>query len=321
MIVDGVKIADEKHLRDICKLDLEGVALIEQGYAKLSAGEVEMPEIQHLSIVENRGDIDIKSAFIHGSKNVAVKIAAGYDDNPKRNLPFSSGSVVVVDALTGRCKAVLLDNCYLTNLRTALAGAVAAKHFAPQQHVRLGVVGTGVQARLQAQAVALVRDVESVMVFGRSEDAIRNYQQEMSEELSVAVSGTTQIEPLMEDCNTIVTTTPATSPLIRFEMLRSGHHITAMGSDLPGKNEIDAGCFERADRISCDDLEASSKFGELQWLSAEKRGSLNPTPLGRVVGNPELSRADDNEITICDLVGLGVQDAAIANYVCSKLDI
>ncbi|MEM6414244.1 MAG: ornithine cyclodeaminase family protein [Pseudomonadota bacterium] len=307
-----VLIMTEQDIRDCVSMDERALEAIENAFVWLSDGKVEMPPIMHMGISENNGDIDIKGAYIRGQPSVAVKVAAGFFDNPDIGLPSSSGMVVVVSAKTGRCEAIFLDNAYLTDLRTGLAGAVVAKHLAPKGPCRLGIIGAGVQGRFQGQGVALVREVSCLSVADTSEARLAAYQEEMSEKLGIPIETTTSAEKIVSESDVIVTTTPSKTPIIHAEWLRPGQHITSMGADLPGKRELGPGVMEAADIIVADKPEQSKTHGELQHIMNEHELKTAPVSLGDVISGRVPSRSDRDQITICDLSGVGVQDTAIA---------
>jgi ornithine cyclodeaminase len=117
-----------------------------------------------IDIEEHLGEVDVKSAYIHGLDSFAIKIASGFPENRKSGLPSGSGMMVLISAQTGLPLAVLLDNGYLTDVRTGIAGAIAAQYLAPELITNAGVIGSGVQARYQMQALKLVRDYQKLFV-------------------------------------------------------------------------------------------------------------------------------------------------------------
>lgn len=261
------------------------------------------------------GDVDVKSAFVDGLPYFAIKIASGFYNNPERGLPVGSAMMVLLNSTTGLCEALLLDNSYLTDLRTGMAGAVAAKYLAPAAIDTVGVLGTGVQARFQVRCLALVRDFRRVIVWGRSESKAENYADEMRCEGAYDVSVAKSAEEVVRSCDVLVTVTASDRPLVRGSWLRGGQHITAVGADFPGKQELEASVLERADRLACDRLAQCLSNGELQHVAEDGRlpAGLDATELGQLTTGKAPGRAGDGEITVCDLTGTGVQDTAIAN--------
>ena len=163
----SIKILTERELADCVALDADAIVCIENCFRTLATEQVAMPPILRLDIPEHRGEVDVKTAYLPGVPCFAIKISPGFFDNPKLGLPSVNGLMLLLSARTGLVEAVLLDNGYLTNVRTAAAGAVAAQWLARRDARSAGVLGAGVQAKLQLEALTLVRDVERVLVWAR----------------------------------------------------------------------------------------------------------------------------------------------------------
>ena len=131
-------ILTEAELRKIVRLDLDAVACVEYAFHALATKAVAMPPIMRLDILEHRGEVDVKTAYVPGIDAFAIKISPGFFDNPKLGLPSVNGMMVLLSARTGLVEALLLDNGYLTDVRTAAAGAVAAKHLSRPDFGRRG---------------------------------------------------------------------------------------------------------------------------------------------------------------------------------------
>src|SRR5690606_36564000 len=220
---------------------------------------------------------------------------------------------------TGQVLALLLDNGYLTDVRTAAAGAVAARHLAPSTVETAGVIGTGVQARLQLKAAHLVRPFEQALVWGRDHDKARACAVDLSAELGIEVRAERDPARLVAQSQLVVTTTPAEHPVLKAEWLHPGLHITAMGSDQAGKNEIEPEALVSAGLYVADRVSQCEKLGELRSALAAglwKRGT--PPEHGEIVSGIKMGRASEAEITICDLTGTGAQDTAIATFALAR---
>ncbi len=313
-----VQVYDAHQLELHLSLNAPALAAVEQAFTWLATGRATMPPVMHIE-VGDRGDVDIKSAYIEGEDHFAVKIASGFFGNTNVGLPSGSGLMVVLSAQTGFCEAVLLDNGYLTDLRTALAGAVAAQYLAPAVISTVGVVGSGVQARLQIEALRLVRDFERVLVWGRNADHAACCRDALATRLEpeVEVMVATGLEQLMRESQCVVTTTPSREPLLRAEWLHPGIHITAMGSDLPGKQEVGANLIRRADLVVCDVKSQATRLGELQHLAAPDTDQV--VELGEITSGRQRGRSSNQQITFCDLTGTGAQDTAIALFALEHL--
>ena len=308
-----VLVLTEAELRDSAPMDGETLTQVENAFTWLAEGKVAMPPVIHIE-VDAQSDVDIKSAYVRGLDAFAVKLASGFFNNPSLGLQSSSGMMVLMSAKTGFCEAVLLDNGYLTDLRTGLAGAVAARHLAPENPGTVGVIGAGAQARYQIESLALVRNFERVLVAGRSRENVDAYVADMTSRLAVEVCAADSIEQVVRESQIVVTTTQSREPLIEAEWLHPGLHITAMGSDFPGKQELDPNILGAVDRLVCDRKTQCVIGGELQHgVSAGLIDEdTDVIELGQVTSGQVPGRTDTQQITLCDLTGTGVQDTAIA---------
>ena len=304
----------EAELRQVVGINAAALAAVESAFGWLEEGRASMPPIMHIE-ARGRGDVDVKSAFVEGLPYFAIKIASGFYGNSERGLPAGSAMMVLLNSETGFCEAVLLDNSYLTDLRTGLAGAVAAKYLAPSAVGTVGVLGTGTQARYQVRCLRLVRDFHRVIVWGRAAQKAAVYADDLRQNGAFEVTVAATAEEVVRACDVLITATPSEQPLVRAAWLRAGQHITAVGADFPRKQELEAEALRKADRVVCDRLSQCRENGELQHLM-EKRGlptGLQVVELGELTTGKKKGRQIQAELTVCDLTGTGVQDTAIAN--------
>jgi len=306
-----VTLLTEAELRRCVELDVEAIAAVEDAFTRLANGEAAMPPIVCVDIPEHRGEVDIKTAYVRGLDSFAVKIASGFFENYRFGLPSGSGMMVLVSARTGLPEALLLDNGYLTDVRTGAAGAVAARHLARTRVETVGIIGAGVQARYQALALRRVREFRRVLVWGRSRERAEAYAAEMAPRLGVEVVAASDAESVVRASDIMVTTTPSREPYLRAEWLHPGLHITAMGSDGPEKKELFADVLARADLVVCDSRTQCECLGELHHARPVPSGD-RIVELGEITSGRRAGRTDDAQITVCDLTGTGVQDTAIA---------
>ena len=311
-----VLVLTERELRGCVALDLEAVEVVERAFAALGDGNVVMPPVLSMAIEARHAEVDVKTAYVPGLDGFAIKVSPGFFDNPKRGLPSLNGMMIVLSAETGIVQAALLDNGYLTDVRTAAAGAVAARHLAPRSIRRAGVLGAGLQAELQIRALALVREIPEVLVWARDPAKAAAWAARMSDALGVPVTPCASAEAVVRGADVVVATTPSRSPLVEADWLHPGLHVTAMGSDAPDKNELAAAVLPRADRFVCDRRSQSVVLGELR--AAIAAGAVPADwpvdELGEIVAGRKPGRRSDDEITVCDLTGTGVQDTAIATH-------
>jgi ectoine utilization protein EutC len=306
-------ILTEADLRKIVHLDLDAIACVENAFRALATLPVAMPPIMRLDIPEHRGEVDVKTAYVPGIDGFAIKISPGFFDNPKLGLPSLNGMMVLLSAKTGLVEALLLDNGYLTDVRTAAAGAVAAKHLARADASVAAIFGAGVQARLQLQALKLVRPITEARIWARDMGKAEVAATELSRSLAIPVNAVGDPERAADGADVIITTTPAERPIVSAAWLRPGQHITAMGSDSEHKNEIDPKAFGRIIYVA-DSLKQTRRLGELHHAIAAGEADENKqyAELGGVVAGIAPARQSPDDITLADLTGTGVQDTAIA---------
>jgi len=309
-----ITILKEAEIRQCVGLDQEAIAVVEDGFTRLASGEVTLPPIVQVDIPENKGEVDIKTAYVRGLDSFAIKIASGFLDNYYLGLPTGSGMMIVISTKTGVPEAVLLDNGYLTAVRTGAAGAVAARHLARKNIDTAGVIGSGRQARYQMVALKQVRDFRRLMIHGIIPEQVEQYVSEMTSVLGVEIVKAEDVETVVRNSDVVVTTTPSHKPFLKADWLHPGLHITAMGADSEHKQELYADVLGRADLLVCDRRSQCFRVGELHHGLEEGIISQDDEifELGELTSGQQPGRRSDDEITICDLTGVGVQDTAIA---------
>ena len=314
-----ISILTEKDLRAIVRLDLSAVDCVEQAFAALATKPVAMPPILRLDIAEFRGEVDVKTAYVPGFDGFAIKVSPGFFDNPKLGLPSLNGLMILLSAKTGLVEALLLDNGYLTDVRTAAAGAVAARHLAREDACIATIFGAGMQAELQLNAVMLVRPIRSVRIWARDHAKAQRLGDHFAREHGIDVDAVADPREAVRGSDIIVTTTPAEKPILLAEWLEPGQHLTAMGSDAEHKNEIDPAVFPLAVYVA-DRISQTRRLGELHH--AIKAGTVRRdqhfVELGDVIAGKAVGRASADVITFSDLTGTGIQDTAIANLAFSR---
>jgi ornithine cyclodeaminase len=306
-------ILTERDLRSLVPLDRDAVETVENAFRQLASGKVVMPPILRLDIKAARGEVDVKTAYVPGLDGFAIKISPGFFDNPKLGLPSVNGLMVYLSARTGLVEALLLDNGYLTDVRTAAAGAVAARHLARADASVAAILGAGVQAELQLRALTLVRPIRAARIWARRTDAAEALAARASQALAIPVSAIGTAAEAVRGADIVVTTTPAETPILDRAWLAPGQHVTAMGSDAEHKNEIDPVLVADAIYVA-DSLAQTRRLGELRHAIAA--GAVAPdrsfSELGAIIAGTAPGRRSPSDLTLCDLTGTGAQDTAIA---------
>lgn len=289
--------------------------LIEEGFVAYSNNKTVIPPVGELIFDNPPGDVHIKYGYIKNDDFYIVKIASGFYENPKINLPSSDGLMLLFHQTTGTLLAILLDEGYLTNLRTAAAGAIAAKYLAPHKINRIGIIGTGTQARFQLIFLKKITDCIDVIVYGRDQTRLLDFKMDM-ELKGFNVQTTHVIKELTTSCNLIVTATSAALPILFANQIQKGTHITAVGADTIHKQEMHENVFSIADVIVADSITQCVERGDTAHaISKQIIRAEDLIELGNIISGKSKGRIHYDQITIADLTGLAVQDIQITKAV------
>lgn len=309
-----MKIISLHQIKETLKF-IDFISEIEKGFDAYSQGNAVVPPVGELIFKNPPGDVHIKYGYIVDDDYYVVKIASGFYENPKLHLPSSNGLMLLFSQKTGELLSILLDEGHLTDLRTAAAGAIAAKYLTPSYVNRIGIIGTGTQARLQLNLLQKIIPCKDVIVFGRDHNKLLNFQMDMQQNgFSVAVTQT--LEDVISSCNFLVTTTSSSLPILFASQIRKGTHITAVGADTPHKQELDENIFGIADIIVTDSIAQCVERGDISHAIKNKIiGTDKLIELGSIIAGACKGRSNDAQITVVDLTGVAVQDIKIAKAV------
>ena len=309
-------VLTSSEIKKCVQLNGQLIPIIEDAFKSLALGKTTMPPILRLDIEKYHGESDVKAAYIDGLDSYAIKVASGFFNNPNLGLPSSNGLMILLDSKTGVLKSVLLDKGYLTDVRTAIAGAIAAKHLSNPESSNVGIIGAGIQAKMQLEALLLVRNIKTAYIWSRDSKKTNKFVQNIKDKINIKIIACESPEQTVNLSEILITCTPSKSPIIKSEWLKKGLHITAMGSDAEMKNELDPKIIKDCDYYIPDSQSQTSILGELNHaikaglVSAEKKYN----ELGSVIINSNLGRRNINDVTVADLTGTGVQDTAIARH-------
>lgn len=313
---------------DIMKaVDLDKIMETVENVYKLRAQEktVVWPTVFY-DFVQGHKDMDIKSGYLKGEEIHGLKIINWTEANAEKGLPTLVGLIMVFDTDTGMPLGVL-DGSYITGLRTGCAGAIGARYLARKDPETLFVLGAGNQAFFQAGA--FIKQFESLKKIYVADpvapDNARKFTQQirqrLDEQLRVdagdivfeAACGEEEMRRAVADSHMIVTVTPARVPVIKKEWIKPGTHLSCIGSDMSGKEEIEPEIFEKA-VIYCDDKEHCMEVGEMEIPL--KKGLITEEDISGEIGNLILGRSagrtGDDQITIYDATGMALLDIAAA---------
>ncbi len=313
-------MADAAHpILVLSRRDIEGVvgigdalAPVEEAFREHGLGHASMPSKVYLELGSIEGDFRAMPAFLPALNVAGIKWVNSHPGNPARGLPSVMAITILSDPATALPLA-LLDATYLTYVRTAAGGGVAARRLARPDSARLGLVGCGVQARAQAEALRLVLPIREATLF----DVRRATAEALASDLAgrgVKARLAATVRECVEAADVLVTATPARQPVVEAAWVKPGTHINAIGADAPGKQEIESALLKRA-RVVVDDREQAFHSGEVNVPLSE--GVLRPedvhATLGEVVAGKRPGRGSAEEITLFDSTGLAIQDLAVAS--------
>ena len=288
---------------------LDLIPAIEAGFVAYSQGRAVVPPIGELLLA--KGEVHIKYGYLRQDEYYVIKVASGFYENPRLGLPSSNGLMLLFSQQTGELVSIVLDEGHLTDVRTAVAGAIAAKYLAPKNVERIGIVGTGTQARLQLEYLKQVTTCRQVLAWGRGRPQLQRYRRDM-EPHGFAVDTTRDGGDILRTCNLVVTATPATAPLLSVADLQPGTHVTAVGADTPEKQELDSAILANADVVVADSIAQCLERGEIH--KAVQAGHVTQdalVELGDVIAGRRTGRTSEDQITVVDLTGVAVQDIKI----------
>ena len=295
----------------IRKIDISDA--MREAFIEYSKGNAVIPPVGELIMDQPRGEVHIKYGYIKGGDHYVIKIASGFPDNEKDGIKPGQGMMLLFSIKTGEPEAILIDDANLTDIRTAIAGAIASHALSNEGIESVAIVGTGVQARYQARYISELMKVKKISIWGRDPKKAEKVKADLSY-LNVNIE--TDIEKLVTESSLIVTTTSSKDPLIQSEWVKPGTHITAVGSDTPEKCELDPNLLSRADLLVADSLEQNLIRGEIHQAAKQSLiDSGNVVELGEVFSGIKKGRLNQDSITIADLTGVAIQDLVIAQAV------
>lgn len=250
-----------------------------------------------------------KSGYDATGQVLGVKSGGYWPGNTAKGLTNHQSIVALFDPGTGRLKALVGGN-YLTAIRTAAASAISIRHLARKDARVLGMVGAGHQAAFQMRAAAEQRSFEKVLAWNPHPDMLPRLAQ-VADEIGLPFEAVER-EHLCADADVIITITSAFEPLLKSEWIRPGTHLTCMGTDTIGKQEVEPAILARA-KVFTDEIAQSASIGEAQHAVAQRILEPNDiVPIGRVIIGAHPGRTDARDITLFDGTGVGLQDLAAA---------
>jgi alanine dehydrogenase len=303
-----------------CVSVADALVAVRTAYAQLASGQVEQPEVIGLELTHTGAEVHAKGAYIQGTAYFTIKIVGSFPENLRAGRSNLAGGVFVFNAHSGDLAAILRDNGLLTELRTAAAGALSAELLAREEPANVAVIGTGNQARSQIAALVAVRKIRSITVFGRTPQNVDACARELQQAHGISVRVASDVESAVRGADLLITVTSARAALVKAEWVSPGTHVIAVGSDMPGKQELDPQLLARA-KVVVDRYEQCATQGELQHALAAGLMQRHDVyaEIGELVLGTKPGRTSATEITLADFTGVGALDAAMANLVLRRL--
>jgi ornithine cyclodeaminase len=296
------------------------VAAVERGFRALALGEADLPDPLVAELRDRHAELHVKGALLRGDRYVVLKVATGFYRNRERGLPSGDGLFLLLDADTGRPAFLLAEHGHLTDLRTAAAIALTLKYLAPRDATAALLVGAGAVGRLAARAIIAERPITRLTIWNRTADRAAALARELEGVVDTRVAGA--LDPEVRAHRIVVTATASTAPLIAAAAVHPGTHVTSAGTGSPEKVELEPALLARADKLVADRVAQTERYGNLRHAIAA--GAITRDRVYAELGDLALGRRPgrqrDDEITVADLTGVGVQDAAIAHAVVAALE-
>ena len=291
----------------------EVLKLVEQAFLERGNGRAQMPPKSYVFFPRHNGDLRVMPAYLETLNEPGVKLVSVHPDNPtKYGLPTVLATILLFDPKTGT-PVCIMDGTFVTVMRTAAASGVAVKYLARKDSRVLGVVGAGGQSLRQVEAIREVLKLDLVQIFDVAGARASELADRIKQQFGLSATAVFSAEELARSSDVIVTVTPSTTPVIHDSWVRAGTHISAIGADAPGKEELEPALLKRA-KIVVDDWEQANHSGEINVPVGKgllTRASIY-ADIGEVVTGKKKGRTSDTEITVFDSTGLAIQDVITA---------
>lgn len=311
-------VLTEREIRGVMTPET-AIEAVTRSFTALARGHAQLPAVMHFDFPDAPGDAHAKGAHIRGSSVFVLKVASGFYRNPQSGLPVTAGLMIAFDATTGQPMSLLLDNGFLTNVRTGAAGAVAVAYLSDESHTRLGLIGAGTQARFQLEAIRTIRALSSIQVWDRHVDTAERFAKEMKGQHELEVRVVESAKRLVKESDLLVTVTPSRTPIVAADWVQPGTLVVAVGADTPQKQELHEDLILRADRVFADRIDQCVEAGEIHhavragFAVQDISGELGDVVDGRIPG-----RSSAKDVIVCDLTGVGTHDAAVAEVAIAR---
>jgi ornithine cyclodeaminase/alanine dehydrogenase-like protein (mu-crystallin family) len=288
------------------------IAAVERGFRALALNEAILPEPMVVELPDRTAEVHVKGATLKGQAHIVLKVATGFYQNAKKGLPSGDGLFLLLNGETGAPEYLLEEHGYLTDLRTAAAVALTLRYLAPKDTREALLVGAGAVARLTARAMVSEMRIDRLTIWNRTPERAAKLERELTGIVETKMAPA--LESAVRKHRVVVTATASTTPLILAKWVAKGTHVTSVGTGSPEKVELEPALLKKADKLVADRVVQTERYGNLHHAIAagavtrdKVYAELGDLAAGRLPG-----REKEDEITVADLTGVGVQDAAIA---------
>jgi len=299
------------------------IAAAERGFRALGLGEAALPDPMVLELREQQAEVHVKGAHLRGARHIVLKVATGFYRNQSKGLPSGDGMFLLLDAETGVPDVLLEEHGYLTDFRTAAAVALTLRYLAPKDAREALLIGAGALARLTARAMIAEMPLTRLTLWNRTRARAESLARELAQVVETAIAPA--LESAVRDHRVIVTATASTTPLVRAGWVTpgGGTHITSVGTGSPEKIELEPEVLRKADKVVADRVSQTERYGNLHHAVAAGVITRDKVyaELGDLASGRKPGRENATEVTVADLTGVGVQDAAIAQAVVEVLGL
>ena len=290
--------------------------IMRQALAELARGQIQQPLRTVVRPRDAAGFMGLMPSYSPGA-GYGLKAICVTPGNPAIGKDTHQGGVMLFAAATGEPLA-LVNASAVTEIRTAAVSAVATDLLARPGPAELAIIGTGVQGRAHARAIAVTRPLIGIRIAGRDLARARLLAGELADQLNVPVVAHGVVRDAVNGADIVVTATNSPQPVLRREWLAAGTHVNAVGACVPRDREIDTATMAEAALFADSRESVYNEAGD--YLLAEKEGAVNPVraEIGELLTGQATGRAWEDEITLFESLGLAAEDLAAASYLYEK---
>lgn len=300
----------------------EVIDAVEKTFKGMGEGDVINPPKVHLDLGEGDSGLpylagmNAMPAYVGWQKIAGLKFIGGWENNPKRGLPYLSGMIFLVDPKDGRFLAVM-DGTLITNLRTGAQASVAMKYLIRNsKDPVIGLFGAGAQGRTQALAICTAFNVKELRVYDVNPSASHAFAEEMAQKVNVPIQIMNRPEGVTKGCDAVISVTHAKNKFITNNMIEQGVTVLPLGSFQECADDL----ILSVDKIIVDNVEQCLHRGALK--AVVEAGKLDRSDiyatLGEIVAGRKAGRERAEERILCVTIGTGALDIAVASLVYRK---